>query len=117
LPPDKKEEYKKMFPEPVYLKIHRTDKSGYMWIDQELLEIPESWISKTNIIKDDRLPIGTCIMGKIETYSIGAIVFIPEYPGDSGVCTEFCNYMGEPEEKKLINIRYKNIRFTRNLLF
>jgi hypothetical protein len=153
LPRDKKEEYKKMFQEPGYLKIPRTDKSSYMWIDQELLEIPESWISKTNIIKDDRLPIGIYIMGKIEDYPEGrpnikgvvikdgcfpagsydpynciqswaggyitkteteprgTIAFIPEYQGDSGVSTKFCDYVNIPDhpEKKLINIRYKNI--------
>jgi len=80
LPPDKKEEYRKMFPEPVYLKIYRAEQ-GYMWIDQELLEIPESWIPPLNIINNERLPSGTL----------------------------FCDYVNVHEDKKLIHIRYKNI--------
>jgi len=54
LPPDKKQEYKNMFTGPVYLKIPKVDRSGYVWIDQELLEIPESWTSKTHVFNSHK---------------------------------------------------------------
>ena len=49
LPPDKKEEYKKMFPKPVDIKItrHIIDSNGNVWLlrDWEPLTIPEEWLS------------------------------------------------------------------------
>lgn len=119
LPPDKKQEYKKMFPKPVYLKIYRADKEGYMWIDQELLEIPESWTSGISAYS-----YGHCIphktdgyITKIQTDPLGSIAFLPECSGYVGAGTAFCDYGNVHEEKKLINIRNKNISITRNLLF
>jgi len=62
LPPDKKEEYKKMFPIPdLKPRYHQTvaiDLSGDSW----------AW---PGIVKDDRLPPGIGILGKIKIFPDG----------------------------------------------
>lgn len=86
LPPNKKEEYKKMFPMPVYIKTHRVDQSGYVWIDRELLIIPESSGYISNIKSD----------------IIGTMADLPECPGCVGASTQFCDYGNVHEEQRLI---------------
>ncbi len=59
LPPDKKEEYKKRFPvpdlKPMYHQNLTIDSVGDMWV----------W---PRVIKDDILPSGRGVLGKIKTF-------------------------------------------------
>lgn len=62
LPPDKKEEYKKLFPipdfKPLYTQKLTIDSSGDSWV----------W---PGVAKDDRLPPGIGVLGKIKFFPEG----------------------------------------------
>jgi len=104
LPPDKKQEYKNMFPEPVYLKIPKVDQSGYVWIDQELLEIPESWISSISAYSyEPCIPQTTGgYITEIKTDSRGSLAFLPNSGANASKGTIPCDYTGYPNEQRLI---------------
>ncbi len=52
LPSDKKEEYRKLFPKPVYIERSIRDSQGYSWVFMEPLVIPEEWLYVTKKMEE-----------------------------------------------------------------
>lgn len=76
LPPNKREEYKKMFPEPTYIRRHTIDSSGYCWIWNDLTPYKHLPIESYEI-GAYKVPDTGGYISTIQNEGMGAVAFFP----------------------------------------